>query len=205
MPEPAGGSVIQPLYNVCLAGKFGVGKTTIFQKVVNRDGSNGIAEFTYSVPMFSAKIKLFDTAGMERHSLSMGNYYRKCSCVVFVYDISDLESFHYLKKEYDFILEKGYCDTDSKFVILRNKIDVPSSSIMVTKEYETQYLQNNFGDSICCVVETSGDKNVGVEQFFRKDLVQILQMFPTVPIAHKKDIFKDYYGEHKIQTGTCCN
>ena len=162
-------------YRVCLSGKYGVGKSTLFRKVAGASSTCGIAEYTYRVPNFSSEIRLIDTAGVERHSsLTLGNHYRGCSCIVFVYDVTDMETLHYITKEFESIQQRGHCDTNIKLAVLRNKIDQVEQ---VSKEMEISHLDSNeeLKSRICCIAETSGETGSGVDDFFRRKLMHLLE------------------------------
>ena len=171
-------SVVRECYKVCIGGKYGSGKTSIFHCCMGITNDSGVCKFTYDIANPCTRIILYDTGGRERkESITMSDYYKNCACVVFVYDITNKESLHYIKREFELIKEKEICETDAKFVILRNKIDVGMNHVDVTQEYETQFLRDNAGlfrGSIRHVAETSALENRGIENFFQRDLIEIL-------------------------------
>jgi len=176
-------------YKVCLSGKFGVGKTTLFQRVAGRSSTPryGTAEHTYSISYYDSQtratehlnVRLMDTAGVERHSsLTPSNYYRDCSCIVFVYDVTCMDSLHYITREFNEIQERELCDSNVKIVVLRNKVDVPKIRVEVSEEIALEHLKccnSELSRNICCQMETSGESGHGVEKFFNDRLKWVLE------------------------------
>lgn len=169
-------SLVRDSYKVCLAGKYSSGKTTLFNQVC---GKSGIVEYKFRIESNDGShtnVNIFDTGGRERYqSITMTDYYRNCDCVIFVYDITSLETLHYVKKELKMIQEKELCSTDAKFVLLRNKIDVDNESISVTEADESRYLRDqNMIACFCMTAEVSALKNIGISEFFSRDLFNVL-------------------------------
>ena len=176
----------QPTYRVCLSGQYGVGKSTIFQRVTGTTAGN-TGEHTYTIPRFHASIQLKDTCGFERHNTSMtlGNYYRGCNCIVFVYDVTDIETLHYITREFEAIHEQQIVPTDDvKFVVVCNKVDTPPDRVQVTREMVVQHLDSHEELRRCTanLPEMSGRTGAGVNEFFRRDLKWILEdLVPPSP------------------------
>ena len=113
---------------------------------------------------------------MEHHnSLSFGPFYRNAVCLIFVVDVTDIETLHYIGKEYKSIQEKHYCD-DARVIILLNKADLKFDRV-VKKEDIDCFLDNNhkFRRNFKYLIEISAlnDTNV-IENFFKKTLVELL-------------------------------
>ncbi|XP_057291211.1 uncharacterized protein LOC130613873 [Hydractinia symbiolongicarpus] len=213
-------SVIQDRYKICFCGKYGVGKTTIFRclrdhvRTVNRNnaleggppdsGGIGIDSITYVLPELNSEVILFDTGGLERHnSLSLGSYFKNAACIVAVYDVTDLDSLFYLDREFTNITQRAYCDS-AKYIIFRNKSDMPPGRVRVEKERETDFLSSTveFKEHIYDIVETSGLMDSGIKDFFLRGLIEVLKdAQPTRPTVQP---FKRFYSENNGKKSFCC-
>lgn len=109
---------------VILLGTSNVGKTTIFNRLLNNMSEDfqtiGVAfsEFVYE----GVRFNMWDTAGQERYMSLCELYYRGAHIVILVFDLSDLESsidqIIRLKREINIKNPK------SKFLIVGNKADL---------------------------------------------------------------------------------
>lgn len=172
------------IYKICLAGKFGVGKTEIFKILSNRkaDKSIGFDSFEYKVDGFPAKIIVSDTAGLEQHggSLTKSNYYRGAHVIVMVYDMTDTESLHYLDNEMKALQENVWIDEATRLILVRNKTDM-TSHVAVSKEYENDFIENRRTEclkNLVHVIETSTKTSHGekvVKKLFYQDMLGVLK------------------------------
>ena len=92
------------LYKVILIGDSGVGKSTLFSRLVNipddQTPTIGI-EFGTTLTVIPdgtvIKVNIWDTAGQEFYHAIVKNYYRDIVGAIFVFDISNIDSFENLK------------------------------------------------------------------------------------------------------------
>lgn len=94
-------------YSFVLAGKYSVGKSSIFQRLKTGTAPDGIVEgmtwgsaahddegldsFVYQTQLAGKKIKvtLWDTGGQERYESMTANYYRNAHAVILVYAVDE--------------------------------------------------------------------------------------------------------------------
>ena len=68
-------------------------------------------------------VHILDTAGQEKYKSLNENYYKKASCCLLVYDISDKKSFEECKNYYNETI-KEKCKENIKVILLGNKTDL---------------------------------------------------------------------------------
>ena len=93
------------LYKIILIGDPGVGKSTLFSRLVNipkDDGPTIGIEFGTTLTVVPdgtiIKVNIWDTAGQEFYHSIVKNYYRDIVGAIFVFDISNVDSFENIKK-----------------------------------------------------------------------------------------------------------
>ena len=116
-----------PSFKVVMLGASGVGKTSIINQYLRQTFDNdtltttGVCfnskTLTYPEIKESCKLdvkiylkyfinlQLWDTAGQERYKSITKIYYQKSNCIIFVYDITDIKSYEYLKTTYEEVKE----------------------------------------------------------------------------------------------------
>ena len=82
---------------------------------------------------FNIKLQVWDTAGQERFRSITKSIYRNTNGVLFVYDITNKESFANVK---NWIKDTENIDKDIKGVILGNKIDLEDKRIITKEDLE---------------------------------------------------------------------
>eukprot|EP00731_Ephydatia_muelleri_P026587 Em0018g687a len=92
-------------YTVVLGGRYGVGKTSIFLRLMNKDiadatQAEGVDRYTYKTTVNGKPIEAYvwDTGGVEKHSDCTANYYRNSHAIILVYDMTDEVSLYALKE-----------------------------------------------------------------------------------------------------------
>ena len=107
------GKIIQ--YNIVLLGNSAVGKTCIFQRLLKDNFSDsysstvGVDINIYYIKYKNKKYKLniFDTVGQEKYRSITKSLLRDKDGVLFIYDISNENSFRDLKSWYDLYKEEN--------------------------------------------------------------------------------------------------
>lgn len=90
-------------YKVVIVGNAATGKTSILNRYVfgkfhdNTPSTIGV-EFTHKDTDDDTKLTFWDTAGQERFQSLMSSYYRGAHAIMFVYDVTNRESFLNLEK-----------------------------------------------------------------------------------------------------------
>ena len=152
---------------------------------------------------YNIRLQIWDTAGQERFHSITKNIYRNANGVLFVYDITNQESFNNIK---NWIKDLQNVGKDIKGVIIGNKIDLEKNRIItkedleeIAKKYEMPFL------------ETSVKNNININEAFEliidellknKDVNQIIEQYSRktrsdLSISTKKT-------ESKNKKGGCC-
>ena len=127
---------------------------------------------------YNIRLQIWDTAGQERFHSITKNIYRNANGVLFVYDITNRESFNNIK---NWIRDLQNVGNDVKAAILGNKLDLESNRAISHEEIEEISKEHNMP-----FLETSARENINVnegfdlivnELFKDKTPAQIVEMF----------------------------
>ena len=127
---------------------------------------------------YNIRLQIWDTAGQERFHSITKNIYRNANGVLFVYDITNRESFNNIK---NWIRDLQNVGNDVKAAILGNKLDLESNRAISHEEIEEISKEHNMP-----FLETSARENINVnegfdlivnELFKDKTQAQIVEMF----------------------------
>lgn len=178
-------------YKILLLGDSGVGKTAIFERIIN-DRFNPSYMTTIGVDYGSKyfdyneekiKISLWDTAGQERFRAITRAYIRGADAMLIVFDLTDRESFdaisHWMHIADDNIKK---CD----FILVGNKSDLKRT----VEEADVNTLINKYS---LPYFEVSAKETLGFENL-TKCIVETMAKRPYFPIVKKE----------KPRTTTCC-
>ena len=121
-----------------------------------------------------------DTAGMETFRAVNTNYYRKASCCLLVYDITDRKSFEDCEKYYNEKI-KEYCKKDINIILLGNKTDLENERKIPSEEGANFALKNNY-----IFMETSCLKNTNVADAFST----------LIEITNREEIKKNFKNKN---------
>nr|ABD65447.1 Rab-like1 [Suberites domuncula] len=163
-----------PQDKVTLAGNSGVGKTTLFlrfklgQFIENPDSIGCEGEFRKNWPVDGEEVSmtLYDTAGIERYAQINSTYFRRSRVVIFMYDISDRETFDSLTHWEREAVEKSFTRGQPEIItaLVGNKVDLEDER-QVTNARALQ-----FADNYCIpkelVFEISAKSGEGVSEMF---------------------------------------
>ena len=105
-------------------------------------------------------LKIMDTAGQERFRSISKTYYRNSDGIIFVFDITNEESFKDL--EY-WLKDPNNTEKDFKKILVANKIDLEKSKSINREKYEQFAKQNNMK-----CIETSAKDNINVKDIFNE-------------------------------------
>lgn len=167
---------------VILVGDSGVGKSSILKTFIEGVNINlgntftptiGLDFASKTVEYNSKKLKMliWDSAGQERFQSLIKSYYRNIDCVVFVYDVSNKESFENI--EY-WIKEFDSCNNNNDVikVLVGNKIDLqPYSEDSVYAFCRKRIITKDMGIEYAAsknisFFETSSRFNLGIDDMF---------------------------------------
>lgn len=155
---------------VLMVGNSAVGKTSIMIRflddfyVENFLPTVGI-DFKTKVIGYNGqniKLNLWDTAGQEKFRTLTTSYYKGANAVVFVYDITDRDSFFQLR---DWIMETTrHVGNDYIGVIAGNKVDLDAERVVKTDE----------------LIHLAEELEMPIFEVSAKDGTNIPEMFNTV-------------------------
>ncbi len=156
------------LFKIVLVGNSGAGKSSLLRSV-SEEQWNGSAflptigvDFkiqTFYVDEKSVKLQIWDTAGQERFKSICRSYYKGSHGVIFVYDVTDRQSFQDIEnwvEDVDRIAGKGM-----NKILIGNKCDVGSERKVSYDE--GKQLAEDLGMKF---VETSAKIDYGVVEAF---------------------------------------
>ena len=127
---------------------------------------------------YNIRLQIWDTAGQERFHSITKNIYRNANGVLFVYDITNQESFGNIK---NWIKDLQNVGNDIKGVIIGNKIDLEQKRDVSKQDLEE--IGNKYNMPI---LETSAKQSINVNEGFEllvnellkgKNENQIVEMF----------------------------
>lgn len=154
------------LFKILLIGDSGVGKSCVLLRFADDVFSDshistiGVDFKIRTIELYNKVIKLqiWDTAGQERFRTITSSYYRGAHAMMIVYDVSDMESFHNVKK---WIIEcDRYGQENVIKVLIGNKADTQRRVV----SYE---MGKEFADTMGMqFVETSAKSGLNVEKAF---------------------------------------
>lgn len=157
------------LVKIVLLGSAAVGKTCFLCRHADDDFlpnyvcTIGLDFRTkdFEVDNHRIKAQLWDTAGQERFHAITRAYYRDADGFIFIYDVTDLESFIQVKK---WIKETRDSDKLGSCALVGNKIDLLESGVQrqVSKS-EAQELANQYGFEY---YESSAKENLNVDPVY---------------------------------------
>ena len=127
---------------------------------------------------YNIRLQIWDTAGQERFHSITKNIYRNANGVLFVYDITNQESFSNIK---NWIKDLQNVGNDIKGVIIGNKIDLEQKRDVSKQDLEEIGKKYNMP-----ILETSAKQSINVNEGFEllvnellkgKNENQIVEMF----------------------------
>ena len=153
-----------------LIGNMGVGKTSILTKYCddkfseNIISTSGIEFKTKTIHKngYKVKMQIWDTSGQERFRSITPNYFRSSDALLFVFDITNEESFKAIQ---DFInLSEGHSHKNLIKILIGNKIDQEEKRKIKTDEIASFVKQYNFNEFF----ETSAMKGDKINDIFER-------------------------------------
>ena len=122
-----------PSYKVILIGNSSVGKTCIINRLLYNSFSDnlfstiGVNIFNKSMILQNGQkiiLNVHDTAGQEKYRALSKSFFRNVDAVLFVYDISNLESFTNIKDWIELFMESNNGKKDIPNYLIENKNDL---------------------------------------------------------------------------------
>ena len=160
---------------ILLIGDSFVGKTSLLLKYC--DGQFPEAHMAtigvefkdkiINVGKWKVRLQIWDTSGQERFRSITQNFYRNADGIIFVYDVTNKESFSHIK---DWLMDSQVEDSDIKRMLVGNKIDLEDKRVIDTEKMNT-FAE---GKKMKCF-ETSAKSGENVETIFQEISSLILE------------------------------
>ena len=123
------------MFRVCLIGNICVGKTSLlsrysdnyFKQIYSATIGVDFRVITLKYKDIVAKVHVWDTAGQERFKSISINYYRSSNGFIYVYDITNKESFQNLDSWIHLTNEN--CNTNVINFLVGNKSDLENREV----------------------------------------------------------------------------
>jgi len=134
-------------HKIIIIGSYGVGKTTITNKIVYKEFEQ---EFIPTMDIKNSQIKvndkiiqinIWDCCGNDKYALNIPNLYKNVSLAILVYAINDRKSYKELENLYA-ILKEHYLDTI--IFLIGNKSDLEKEREVKIEDAEK--FKNNYDD-----------------------------------------------------------
>ena len=202
------------VFKILIVGDSHVGKTNFVNRLVYNEFVLGspvtigieFAKTTYEKDGFTYEIEQWDTAGQEKHNSLTAGFYRNCIGVIFMYDMTQLNSLNHLKDWY----KRVKYGTDTRFVsvIVGNKHDL--GELCAVKEIDKKHISRYIDESE--VIEVSCQSNYNVKKAYNVLIENILDMikeqlpdFPFIDSFEEDDSgFENLYGKNENNTKSGC-
>ena len=165
-------------YKVIILGLYGVGKTTIINKLMKKETDKeysptinvDIKTFHVKVNGKIIQIQIWDCCGNDQFALKTRNLFINSSVALLVYAINDKEkSFNDLKSWYNILKEHCY---DSILFLLGNKSDLENAREVTKEDVET--FKNNY-DDIKMFFETSAKNDENINKLLDNIVISIYE------------------------------
>ena len=157
-------------YKVIIIGSFGVGKTSIINKLGNKEFdkeyyptiSADIKNFQVKVNNKILQIQIWDTCGNEKFVENTPNLFKNAFIALLVYAIDDINSYNDLEKWSNILKRYTF---DNIIFLIGNKVDLDKER-KVSKE-EGERFKNNY-DNIKIFFETSAENGINIQRLFEQ-------------------------------------
>ncbi len=106
------------------------------------------------------KLQIWDTSGQERFRSITQNFYRNADGIIFVFDVTNSESFNHIK---DWLMDSQVEDSDIKRILVGNKID-----LIQDRAIDKEKMENFAKNKNMKVFETSAKEGVNVDTIFEE-------------------------------------
>lgn len=177
-------------YKIVMIGDTSVGKTSIVNKVLEREDDNPSPTVGGSNSNISRKIRgkivqlnIWDTAGQDRYKSLVPMYVKDTSLAILVFDITNRETFENLPNWVESIQSRS--PTTMKTLIVGNKIDMADRK--VSEEEAVRYQEEIHSISYFETSATRGDNIESLISFiFNSDVLTPQAQANTLKIDPKQ-------------------
>ena len=177
------------LFRICLLGDAGVGKTSLLSRFCDntfKENYNNTIGVDFRLVSLKCndiitKIHIWDTAGQERFRSLALNYLNNSHGFIFMYDITDADSFNNVVNWINLALEKNV-KTIANFLV-GNKCDNEENRKVTKEEAENLAKERNL-----FFMETSAKTDNNVQKLFYYFLYKLIDYYKN----------NDYVEEEKL-------
>ena len=189
------------LFRICLLGDANVGKTSLLSRFCdnsfkeNYNNTIGV-DFrlvTLKCNGFISKIHIWDTAGQERFRSLALNYLNNSHGFIFMYDITDRDSFNNVVNWIDLALEKNV-KTIANFLV-GNKCDNEGK-----RQISIEEGKNLAKDKNLFFMETSAKANNNVQKLFYFFLYKLIEFYKTNNYVEEEKLVLNKENSEEIST-----
>jgi small GTP-binding protein len=192
------------MFKLLIVGESGVGKTCILLRFADDSFEDtflstiGVDFKVKEILVENKKVKLqiWDSAGQERFRNITMSYYRNCSGIIVVYDVTSHDTF---EKVTEWISEVRRYVPTVPLVVVGNKCDLVDKR-RVTYE-EGQELAKSLG---LILLETSAKTNQNIEDAFQQVAVQLIKEAENKPKTEMKKSVNVGAQRPKKGNKKCC-
>ena len=170
-------------YKMTLLGDTGVGKTSLFKKLVkgifdpNCISTIGVDRKTLNFKINTsdgekeAEITLYDTAGQEKFRSISVSYFRESKGLIMIYDITKYETFEHLGEWLDDVIENLGNKENYLIILLGNKID------MIDENKDKRQVEEKEAKDYCTTNNILWGGEVSAKDFDLEKLKSLFQEF----------------------------
>ena len=189
------------LFRICLLGDANVGKTSLLSRFCdnsfkeNYNNTIGV-DFrlvTLKCNGYISKIHIWDTAGQERFRSLALNYLNNSHGFIFMYDITDRDSFNNVVNWIDLALEKNV-KTIANFLV-GNKCDNEGK-----RQISVEEGKNLAKDKNLFFMETSAKANNNVQKLFYFFLYKLIEFYKTNNYVEEERLVLNKDNSEEIST-----
>ena len=189
------------LFPICLLGEAGVGKTSLltrfcdnsFKERYNNTIGVDFRVITLKYKNIISKIHIWDTAGQERFRSLALNYINNSQGFIFVYDITNRESFNNVENWVNLALEKNNKNICN--FLVGNKTDKEDERKVSVKEGEILAKEKNF-----FFLETSAKTDDNVQKLFYYCLYRLIEYYKKHEYIENSQISLSNSNTEEIST-----
>ena len=189
------------LFRICLLGDAGVGKTSILSRFCdntfkeNYNNTIGVdfRLITLKQDNIISKLHIWDTAGQERFRSLASNYINNAHGFIFIYDITDLDSFNHVINWVDMALGKNP-KTVVNFLV-GNKSDNDEERKVSKEEAKNLAKEKNL-----FFLETSARNNDNIQKLFYFFLFELIKYYKVNQYQESEKIILKQENSEEIST-----
>lgn len=170
-------------FKILLLGDAAVGKTSLMvryvdntfdQEYISTLGVDFMVKWIFTEKM-RIKLGIWDVAGQSKFKTFRHKYFKGTNFIIFIFDITNANSFVNLKKRMDDFVEINQ-DERVKFAVIGNKSDLEKDRVVETKEFSELF--PDYAKRVSFCTETSAKTGDNVNDAFQKIVNVLLKEYP---------------------------